>query len=556
LNHRFPPCCLFLVLALAALVGNPRPAIAAGKDAAAIKLAEDAINNDYLATNFAEAEKKLRRATTLCGATGCTPQTRARIFRDLGVVLVAGMNRVPDGRAAFAEAIKIDPGTALEKDLTTPEVEQAFQAAKGSAAGTSGKGASGAGDIVHTPPSEQAVLTPVPLYLELPEGVKAAKVIARYRPFGAPEWKTLELRKTGDGYGGEIPCLDIGSTSGDLAYYLQATDAGGDIVATSGTRTSPHKVAIKTEIASEPPHLPGRSAPAACRDAADCPPGLPGCPARRIAGKAQGANCDQDAECGPGLACTAGTCQVGDKSSTEAVATRCETDSDCESGEKCSSANLCERPHAQKKTWLSLSLQQDFVVSGEQRDICRLGHDAQFVCTDQDGFIYSGSPRTDGGDTIKSSTARSTIRLLVGVDRVVGTNTSLGLRAGYAFNVAEPASISAVHGEVRFAYWFGSSPFQRRGLRPYVGAAAGLASMDVKFAVPIREQVPKPEAFLPETQTLSVFRKSGPGFAGLLGGVMIPFGADHGLLVEVQANLLFPYSGFGISPRVGYTLGL
>jgi len=44
----------------------------APKDAAANKLADDAIQGDYLATNFAEAEKKLRKAVALCGTDACS----------------------------------------------------------------------------------------------------------------------------------------------------------------------------------------------------------------------------------------------------------------------------------------------------------------------------------------------------------------------------------------------------------------------------------------------------------------------------------------------------
>src|SRR5882724_11542348 len=95
------------------------PLHAAPKDAAALKLADDAINGDYLATNFAEAEKKLRKAIALCGASACTAQVRAQVHRNLGVVLIAGLNRALDGKAEFVEAIKADPTVGLEKDLTT-----------------------------------------------------------------------------------------------------------------------------------------------------------------------------------------------------------------------------------------------------------------------------------------------------------------------------------------------------------------------------------------------------------------------------------------------------
>src|SRR5205814_7909369 len=163
-------------------------------------------------------------------------------------------------------------------------------------------------------PAEQVILTPVPIYVELPDGVNAAKVIVRYKPFGAADWKTLELRKMASGYGGEIPCADIGSATGDLSYYVQATDANGDVVSMSGSRNAPNKVPIKTEIAGEPPHLPGKPPSAQCRDKADCPPGFPGCASgkkKKGGNKSWGDACQKDTECGEGLACKSGQCETG-----------------------------------------------------------------------------------------------------------------------------------------------------------------------------------------------------------------------------------------------------
>ena len=76
MNRRLPR---FLALALT-LISIPLAtsrANAAPKDAAALKLSDDAINNDYLATNFVESEKKLRKAIAMCGASACSAQVRA-----------------------------------------------------------------------------------------------------------------------------------------------------------------------------------------------------------------------------------------------------------------------------------------------------------------------------------------------------------------------------------------------------------------------------------------------------------------------------------------------
>src|SRR5689334_21029949 len=77
---------------------------AAPKDAQALKLDDDAINNDYLATKFADAEKKLKQAIGLCGKTGCSPNVVAQLHRDLGIILVVA-SRQDEAKAQFVEAI-------------------------------------------------------------------------------------------------------------------------------------------------------------------------------------------------------------------------------------------------------------------------------------------------------------------------------------------------------------------------------------------------------------------------------------------------------------------
>jgi len=120
--------------------------------------------------------------------------------------------------------------------------------------------------MVHSPPAEQVVLTAVPIYVELPADISPSKVLVLYKPFGASNWQKLPLRKMKEGYGGEIPCQAVGSTTGDLWYFIQAIDADGDLLAASGSRSAPHKVPIQNELTGEPPHLPGRPPSKKCGD--------------------------------------------------------------------------------------------------------------------------------------------------------------------------------------------------------------------------------------------------------------------------------------------------
>jgi hypothetical protein len=566
-DRRFRASLRLFFVSLGLLFSSPN-AVAAPKDAAAIKLADDAINRDYLSANFTEAEKKLRQAITMCGTTGCIPMVLGRLHRDLGVVLIAGQSRHEEGKQELAEAIRADPDVTLEKDLTTPEIDQIFKALKAGGLPPPKATVGAGGEMIHSPPSEQRTLTAVPIYVELPDGVNAAKVIARYKPYGTPDWKTLELHRMGNGYGGEVPCMDVGSTTGDFVYYVLATDAAGEVVGTSGTRAAPNKVVIKNEpVSGEPPHLPGRPPPSRCREAGDCPPGMPGCGGKKIpSGRGWGATCTTDHECGSAYWCKQGTCESGVRTETDnepqASGKYCDSSADCDKGERCNAARVCEHaPEKAKKVWLSLNVGQDFSFIGTQADVCGTSETLaakQYTCIDKDDYSYNGIPFSSApgtGNAINGGLALATTRFLFGAELLIGENVTLGARIGYVRGTAAGRSLSVLHGEGRVAFWFGKEPFSRRGVRPFLVIAGGLAEVDNKFSVPIIESDLSRGVY--PTQTLTVWRQSGSAFAGGGVGLMIPTGgAGQGVTAEMKLVALFPDSGVAMAPSIGYALGL
>jgi hypothetical protein len=110
-----------------------RSAFAAPNDDQAAKLREAAIYQDYLGTDFAAAEKKLTQALALCEKPDdCSAATRARLHCDLGVVLFA-TQKLAEAHAQFSAAIQEDPNIAIDADLTTPDLQKEFAAAKSGA---------------------------------------------------------------------------------------------------------------------------------------------------------------------------------------------------------------------------------------------------------------------------------------------------------------------------------------------------------------------------------------------------------------------------------------
>src|SRR5258708_36662552 len=123
---------------------SARVAQAAPNDAAAQKLRDQAIDQDYLATNYAAAEKKLTDALTLCQkTTDCSPFIRARVHCDLGVVEFM-LKKLDLARTEFATALMEDPGVALDPNLSNTDVQREFATVKSGGPLPAGPGASSA----------------------------------------------------------------------------------------------------------------------------------------------------------------------------------------------------------------------------------------------------------------------------------------------------------------------------------------------------------------------------------------------------------------------------
>ncbi len=492
---------------------------AAPKEAAALELTRKAIFGDYLETRFADAEKKLQQALALCEPEGaCSDKVRAQIHAALGVVYLGGMSRREEGKGEFVTALKKDATVSLDADLVSPEIEAAFAEAKRGGVAASptsptpnGPPASptGSGDLVHTPPAEQATLTPLPLYAELPRGMAAEKVQVFYRAFGATAWKSLDLRRVGAGWGAEIPCLGVGSATGALAYYIQAFDGEKNLLSWTGTRAAPVSVLIKSSIEGEAAHLPGEPAPLKCPDPGDCPPEFPGC---------HGAKATEPPPCEPGSTCA----EVA--------------------------------PVTSWKNWVSLAIQQDVLFLGSSKATCAGGN--EYVCfTDGDKY-YAGIPYEGSGDEVSGGLRLATTRILAGYDRAIGS-FSVGVRLGFAFGggpkADEGRAFLPLHAEARVAYWFGRDPFSRTGPRPYLVLSGGAAQVDAR--VPVVAYETKQDYTDDKRLALDAWKKTGTGFLGGGAGMLLALTPRSGPVAELKFTGMLGRSSPTLNLQLGYAVG-
>jgi hypothetical protein len=581
---------VFAAMSLATL-GLSAIADAAGKDKEAQKLITKAMDEDYLGTDFAKAQKKLEDALKLCGKDQCAPEVVGKIHVALGTVLGLGLNKMPEAQAEFALALKADPKATLDASYQNPDLTKAFEAAKKGGGSKPPKddggetpekpGKTPGGDFNHTPPTEQQVRTPVPIFVEVPDDISAEKVTLSYKPFGGDKWKNVEMTKVGKGWGVEIPCADV-TTTGDIKYFIVAKDANGEQLASSGSRKDPYKVPIKQEIEGDSPKLPGKKAPAQCKAVEDCPPGLPGCPGSTPGGgtKGWGASCEATTECQTGMACVNGSCE----------------NSEGGSGNGGDGGNETPGAAKPKRNLVGLGIGLDMLVISSAEGVCS-GNDPAYVSGNdhvcfypndgssaQSGNQFYGRPATlNGTNGISGGFGIAGGRLLLSYDRQLlkDLGLELGLRLGIAFGGSpssptnpfggsphdQAKSFLPFHGEARIAYHLGgNSVLEAKKIKPYFFVGGGLAQINASVPVDVCDTLqPDGSAVVNSTKgcrtskpsravSLDAYQITGLNFIGLGGGTVIGITPSFGVDVELKLMIMVPTSGIVFAPSLGPVL--
>jgi hypothetical protein len=364
---------------------------------------------------------------------------------------------------------------------------------------------------------EQGILTPVPIHVQLPAALRAARVLVHYQVWGWPEWTTLELIPAGkDRWIGAIPCLEVSTITGDLVYYVRVHDAEGSVVGYSGSRHRPYRVTvIHDSVDPRQRQRVGR-----CPDPSDCPAGLAGCPSERV----------------------------------EKIP--CNDDDDCEGDLTCGWDGYCVRENrALNALGVELAQGIGFVST---RGACSV--EAQetegFACyRERDGINYTGRP-VYTNEPISAGWAQA--RVLIRYERLVYHGSTLGLRLGYAFHGSGPTlpegtAFVPFSAELRASHWFGRNPFDKPAARAYVFMSAGYGMFDVQTRTRVREDVSRlsRQGGNDLEQTVELWKRAGDAHVGLGAGATTPVTETIDAALELHVLQAFPFSATIVQPSLG-----
>lgn len=207
------------------------------------------------------------------------------------------------------------------------------------------------------------------------------------------------------------------------------------------------------------------------------------------------------------------------------------------------------------KNWLSLAFQQDLLSYKDTTGVCTGA--AQYQCFLQ-GQQYGGNPYRGSGNQLQGGVGFATKRILLGYDRVLGENLTLGAKLGFAFGGSPKApggsAFLPLHAEARGSYWFGHAPFASAGLRGYAGLALGFGEVDGHVTV---EYYENDQGYANGAKgKLDAWRKTGKGFAGLHAGAAYAFTKQQQIFLELRVLQLLGATALGGAVSVGYAFGI
>ena len=334
------------------------------------------------------------------------------------------------------------------------------------------------------------------------------------------DWGKVELARSGDGWGGLIPCGAV--TEGALVYWVQGFDASGAPAASSGD--------LEASI--------HRAHPRRDHDRPTIASGQAGAP----------------------HACAAGDDASGGGGGSDGRAKRQRA-----------------RPAFDARLWIGAAATFEFMSMPSAKDACVLttsnpmglpANPANLYCVDATGADFP--PRTPAGAVINGKLQSAPgsggksdggiqpgdIRLLLSVDYAITQNFLAGGRIGLVLNSYPGSAASTdgraagfrVHLEGRATYLLGSSPLEHVGFAPMGIAGLGLAEFDGH----VTSVVTNGPA---QSEPIDIWDTDGPFFLYLGAGARYAVLSPR-IAATAALRLNLAIGGNGVLPTFGPEFGL
>jgi hypothetical protein len=285
-NRSSVPAAAFLCLA--AVAAAPAVAVAQQDVEKQVSRMNKKAMEDYDSLEFDSARKTLIDAVSILRANGYdeTP-IAAKTYINLGIIYINGFKDRNRGVQQFVNALKIKPDAKIDPTIATPELDEAFAAARKQAGGAKGPAPGPKSGppktepdkseppksepksepppsskteppkseppkpeveadpkgLTHNPVDEARPNTPILIKAQLGSETGATKVYLFYRATGQEDFVSLVMKRgAGAEWSAYIPAE--ATTGRALQYYLEARDNRGRAMVGSGSALNPYIVSI------------------------------------------------------------------------------------------------------------------------------------------------------------------------------------------------------------------------------------------------------------------------------------------------------------------------
>jgi hypothetical protein len=521
---------LFGIAAALVLYASPAAAID-NKAEAAAKAALKTAATAFRQHKVDDAIQTLADALNGCGDNGCSNPTKAALLRDLGSARLKQSGGRGLAEQALVAALETDPRTKINPVYDSPDLQAEWTAAQDEAKMATAKQPEG--DFTHTPAAEQAVNTPLPVYVTYEGTEKVTKVIVHYLAPGEDSPQTVTLKKRSGGFGALVPCAAI--TRGVFRYWIEGQDKDGNVVATAGGANEPYFVPIHASVDGPGPSLPGARPPKSCDE---CPTRTPACD-----GEGGGAQHNDDSPFNTGERTEGG-----------------------EEGEKHEEAGA---PFA--RFWIGGGASIELMSMPSGSDVCKLTNTAapsgDYYCTNGDGsdFPTHASPTENNSlapgnaGSLPGGFAAHDLKIFLSVDYAFNPNLMAGLRLGWIPSpypgkaaVTDGHDFSLpLHVELRGTYLFGKDALAHAGFAPLVIAGGGVSEFHGQNQVVIAE------TGVPGSQHKEAWFTAGPLFFEVGGGARYAISPRFALIAD--GHLTIALGGiatwFSFTPEASFQVG-